>query len=105
MAAGCEEEERTWTVTYRVDPRATGSGEFRVRYRTQNQSTVEAGPFDAYWESAPLINFKDGELVSLEVVRISGSSRYNYAILRNGAVHEEGEMAANESSKTIDDRL
>ena len=101
----CSEEEKTWTVVYSVDPRGGTSATFRVRYKTQNQTTREEGPFTEYWESAPITEFADGEAVSLEVERISGNAQFEFAILRNGAVHESGSMAANENSGQISDQL
>ena len=101
----CFQEEKTWTVKYRVDPRGGTSAEFRVRYRTQNQTTREEGPFTSYWESTSLTEFADGEQVSLQVERISGDARFEFAILRNGAVHESGSMSVNENSAEITDQL
>lgn len=101
----CAEEEKTWTVTYRVDVQGGSATKFRVRYLTQSQATREVGPFNVYWESPALTEFKDGENVRLTVERISGDATLNLAILRNGAVHESGQMVSSENEVEIEDQL
>lgn len=86
---GCDRQEPTplWVVEYRVIKATHDPISYRVTYRLQNGSTKLVGPISAdTWESEELPEFKEGDLVSLEIEVISGSAELVVEILRGGAM-------------------
>ncbi len=105
LILGCSKEERTWTVTYTVNKVGNGDATYRATYLLASGAEKEEGPIDGAWTSSPLRQFEDGKRVMLRIERITGTASLELNILRDGAVHEQGDLPSGTAQAEIRDNL
>jgi len=105
LVLGCSKEEKTWTVTYTVNKVGNGEAIYRATYLLPSGAEKEEGPLDGAWLSSSLRQFEDGKRVMLRIERISGTAALELNILRDGAVHEQGNLPSGTAQAEIRDNL
>jgi hypothetical protein len=95
-----------WEVQYKVINLGNDIPTYRIKYKLQNESTKSVGPFNTYdWKSETLTKFEENAPVWMEIEIISGKGELQLQILRDNAIHEQGNMPLGISKYSIESTL
>ncbi len=100
----CDRGDRIWTLQYRVEV-ISGKGEFTAKFLSPSGADAQVGDLAETWESQVYNRVETGTRVRLLVEKNSGNQELRIEILRDGAVHESGNIGASEMSSVISDSL
>jgi hypothetical protein len=100
----CDRGDRLWTLQYRVEV-VSGKGEFTAKFLSPSGADVQVGDLSETWKSQVYNRVETGTRVRLLVEKSSGDQELRIEILRDGAVHESGDVGVGEMSSVIFDSL
>lgn len=85
LTASCKKENKTYTVTYRVNENVPGSAPFSVRYTMSDGTLKPEGPISAgTWTTLDMNGYRSNAIVSLYLESASGT--YDMYILVDGTI-------------------
>ena len=86
LLSGCKEEEKTWTITYKVVNFNASAATFRVEFTNEQGNTEVRGPFDTnWWVSRDILEVETGTELSFQFELLTGSGDFELFIEANGA--------------------
>jgi|SRR3954471_21006293 hypothetical protein len=85
ITAACKKENKTYTVTYKVNENTPGSAPFSIRYTISDGTMKSEGPISSgVWTTTDMNGYKSNAIVSLYLDSPSGT--YDMYIYVDGTI-------------------